>query len=155
MTASIGHPQLLIRNTNIITIDPRRPRAQALAIRDGRFIAVGDDESVSRLAGPDTKVLNLGGKTVLPGFIDAHIHVLSSGIKHVMNADCDLRSIGSIQAALRERAQVTAAGEWVQGFKFDDTKTSEGAASVPGRPGRRDHPAPPYGVPQRRARLLP
>ena len=125
MADSIGHPELLIRNANIITIDPRRPRAQALAARDGRFIAVGDDEGVGRLAGPDTRVLDLGGKTVLPGFIDAHIHVLSSGIRHVMAADCDLRSVGSIQDALRERAQVTPAGEWVQGFKFDDTKTAE------------------------------
>ena len=125
MADSIGHPELLIRNANIITIDPRRPRAQALATRDGRFIAVGDDEGVSRLAGPDTKVLDLGGKMVLPGFIDAHLHVLSSGIRHVMAADCDLRSVASIQDALRERARVTPPGEWVQGFKFDDTKTAE------------------------------
>ena len=126
MADSIGHPELIIRNANIITIDPRRSRAQALAVRHGRFIAVGDDETVSRLAGPDTKVLNLAGKTVLPGFIDAHIHVLSSGIRHVMAADCDLPSVAAIQDALRERTQATPAGEWVQGFKFDDTKTTEG-----------------------------
>ena len=105
MADSIGHPELIIRNANIITIDPRRSRAQALAVQHGRFIAVGDDETVSRLAGPDTKVLNLAGKTVLPGFIDAHIHVLSSGIRHVMAADCDLPSVAAIQDALRERVQ--------------------------------------------------
>ena len=120
------HSELVIWNANIITVDPRRPRAQALAVRQGRFVAVGDDDSVSRLAGPNTRVLDLGGKTVLPGFIDAHIHVLNSGIRHVMAADCDLRSIASIQAALREFAELTPAGQWVQGFKFDDTKTAEG-----------------------------
>ena len=126
MADANGDPELVIRNANIITIDPRRPSAQALAVGHGRFVAVGDDDSVSRLAGPETRVLNLGGKTVLPGFIDAHIHVLSSGVRHVMAADCDLRSIASIQDALREQAGRTPSGEWVQGFKYDDTKTVEG-----------------------------
>ncbi len=62
---------------------------------------------------------------MLPGFIDAHIHVLNSGIRHAMAADCDLPSITAIQTALRERVETTAPGQWVQGFKFDDTKTAE------------------------------
>ena len=125
MAALDEHPETIIRNANIITIDPRRPRAQALAISHGRFVAVGDNDSVTRLSGPNTKVLDLTGKTVLPGFIDAHIHVLSSGIRHVMAADCDLRSIAAIQDALRDQADTIPAGQWVQGFKFDDTKTTE------------------------------
>lgn len=100
---SLGtHPDTVILNANVITVDPRQPRARAVAISQGRFVAVGDTDSVSRLAGPNTKVMDLTGKTVLPGFIDAHIHVLNSGVRHVMAADCDLRSIGAIQAALRE-----------------------------------------------------
>ena len=75
--------------------------------------------------GPNVKVMDLTGRTVLPGFIDAHIHVLNSGIRHVMAADCDLPSITAIQTALRERVETTAPGQWVQGFKFDDTKTAE------------------------------
>ena len=125
MPASESQIETVIRNANVITIDPSRPRAQALAIRDGRFVAVGNDDDVTRLASPDTKILDFGGKTVLPGFIDAHIHVLNSGIRHVMAADCDLRSVAAIQDALRERAGATPPGQWVQGFKFDDTKTSE------------------------------
>lgn len=115
----------LIINANVITIDPANPRAQALAMSDGKFVAVGSTEDISLLSSPNTKILDLSGKTVLPGFIDAHIHVLNSGIRHVMAADCDLRSIGAIQQALREQAAKTPAGEWVQGFKFDDTKTTE------------------------------
>ena len=116
---------MVIRNTNIITIDRRQPGAQALAIRHGKFIAVGDNDSVADLVGPGTQVLDLRGKTVVPGFIDAHIHVLSSGIRHVMSADCALPSIPEVLDAVREQARGTPAGEWVQGFKYDDTKTAE------------------------------
>ena len=115
----------VIRQANIITIDPKRPRAQAVAIQDGKFIAIGDDHAVSDLIGPSTEVFDLSGKTVLPGFIDAHIHVLSSGTRHVMAADCDRRSISAVQEALRERTRSASRGQWVEGFKFDDTKTVE------------------------------
>ena len=125
MVALENQVDTIITNANVITIDPTGPRAEALAISDGKFVAVGSTEDVSRLSSPNNKVLDLSGKTVLPGFIDAHIHVLNSGIRHVMAADCDLRSIGSILEALREQTGKTPAGEWVQGFKFDDTKTLE------------------------------
>lgn len=115
----------IYRNTNVITIDPGNPRAQAVAIRDGKFVAVGNNDDINDLVGPNTEVADLQGKTVLPGFIDAHIHVLSSGIRHVMAADCDRRTIAEVQNALRERTATTSPGEWVQGFKFDDTKTDE------------------------------
>ena len=120
-----AYADTVVRHTNVITIDPRNPRAQAVAMRDGRFVAVGDDDSVADLVGPDTQVMDLQGKTVLPGFIDAHIHVLSSGVRHVMAADCDLRTIPAIRDALQVQARDTPDGSWVQGFKFDDTKTEE------------------------------
>ena len=101
------------------------PRAQAVAMRDGRIVGVGSNRDVETFIGPGVKVMDLTGKTVLPGFIDAHIHVLNSGIRHVMAADCDLPTIGAIQTALRDRAETTPPGQWVQGFKFDDTKTAE------------------------------
>ena len=125
MTQSGRHAQTVIKNANIITIDPRTPKASSLAISDGKFIAIGDNTACDSLIGPDTEVLNLSGKTVLPGFIDAHIHVLNSGIRHVMAADCDLPNIPLIQQALRDRIKETLPGGWIQGFKFDDTKTQE------------------------------
>ena len=125
MDSSPFNAEQVILNANIITIDPKQPKAEALAILHGRFIAVGNSQDMAGLIGQDTQVLDLTGKTVLPGFIDAHIHVLNSGIRHVMSADCDLPDIPSIQEALRERMETTATGEWVQGFKFDDTKTTE------------------------------
>jgi hypothetical protein len=63
---------------------------------------------------------------VVPGFIDAHTHICYSGIRHLKQVDCDLRSIAEIQNAIRTRAAKVAPGTWVVGFKYDDTKTSEG-----------------------------
>ena len=125
MPNTFAMAETVIKNANVITINPDQPRAEALAINQGRLTAIGSNSDIENLVSPDTKVLDLRGKTVMPGFIDAHIHVLNSGIRHVMAADCDLRSITAIQTALRERVETTAAGDWIQGFKFDDTKTTE------------------------------
>ena len=119
------HADTVIRSANVITIDPAQPRATAVAMKYGRFVGVGSDSDLETLIGPDTTVWNLAGKTVLPGFIDAHIHVLSSGTRHVMAADCALPTILGIQDALRQRVTGAPYGQWVQGFKFDDTKTAE------------------------------
>ncbi|HTT33378.1 MAG TPA: amidohydrolase [Methylomirabilota bacterium] len=121
-------PELILYNGNIWTVNDREPRAQAVAIARGRFLAVGSNADVLNLAGPGARKIDLGGKTVLPGFIDAHSHPAEAGLAHLRMVDCDLRSISAIQTALRERAAKTAAGDWVLGFKYDDTKTEEGRA---------------------------
>jgi predicted amidohydrolase YtcJ len=119
-------PDLILYNGNFWTVDPHLPRAQAVAISRGRFLAVGSNEEVLRLAAGTSRKIDLGTKTVLPGFIDAHCHPAVSGRMHLRQVDCDLKSIIAIQAALRERAAKTPPGAWVLGFKYDDTKTSEG-----------------------------
>jgi len=118
--------ELILHGGRFLTMDTRQPAAQAVAVADGRFLAVGSDADVLNLAGPRTSKLDLGGRTVVPGFIDAHTHPAWSGYRHLKQVDCDLRSIAEIQAALRERAARTPAGEWLVGFKYDDTKTAEG-----------------------------
>ncbi|MBO20669.1 MAG: amidohydrolase [Chloroflexi bacterium] len=118
-----GKAETVIKNANLMTMDPSNTRSQSVAMAHGRFIGVGSNEDVEGLVGPDTKVVDVGGKTVLPGFIDAHIHVLNSGVRHVMAADCDVPTMKQVQAGLKERSDKTPAGQWVQGFKFDDTKT--------------------------------
>jgi predicted amidohydrolase YtcJ len=135
-------PDLILYNGNVITIDSRRPRAQAVAIADGRFLAVGDNDKVRALASSRTKKIDLTGQTIVPGFIDAHTHPAVAGRMHLRQVDCDLRSIDAIQKAIRERAAKTPSGEWVLGFKYDDTKTAEGRplnladldAAAPGHP---------------------
>jgi predicted amidohydrolase YtcJ len=140
-------PDLVLHNANIHTVNPKQPHAQAIAISRGCILAVGNDSDLLHLASPLTKKIDLGGKTVLPGFIDAHSHPAMAGVMHLRMVDCDLRSISAIQAALRERAAKTPAGEWVLGFKYDDTKTSDGRpltiadldAAVPDRPVQIEH----------------
>ena len=129
MTNYIGKAEVVIKNANLMTMDPGNPRAQAVAMAHGRFVGVGSNEDVEGLVGPDTEMIDVGGKTVLPGFIDGHIHVLSSGVKHVNMADCDVPTLSLVQAGLKERADRTPAGQWVQGFKFDDTKTDRTASN--------------------------
>ncbi len=119
-------PDLVLYNGNFLTVDDGQPRAQAVAIAGGRFLAVGSNDDVRHLAKPGVRQVDLGGKTVVPGFIDAHTHPCYAGIRHLRWVDCDLRSIADIQNAIRARAAKTTAGEWVIGFKYDDTKTREG-----------------------------
>ena len=119
-------PDLILYNGSIHTVDPLNPKAQAVAIADGRFFAIGSDAEILKLATGRTKKVDLGKKTVLPGFIDAHSHPASSGLLHLRSVDCDLRSIKEIQQAIRQRASNTPPGNWVLGFKYDDTKTSDG-----------------------------
>jgi predicted amidohydrolase YtcJ len=66
--------------------------------------------------------VDLGGKTIVPGFIDAHTHPAAAGRQHLKQVDCDLRSIAEIQTAIRARAEKTPAGEWILGFKYDERK---------------------------------
>ena len=118
-------PELILHNGNFLTMDARQPRSEAVAIAGGRILAVGADVDILEFATADTKKLDLGGQTAVPGFIDGHCHPAYSGRRHLRFIDCDLRSIVAIQDAVRERAAKTPPGEWVCGFKYDDTKTAE------------------------------
>jgi predicted amidohydrolase YtcJ len=139
--------ELVLFNGNVYTVNDKEPRAQAIAVARGRIIGIGSNAQVMNLASAGSKKLDLGMKTVLPGFIDAHSHPAMAGVMHLRMVDCDLRSIAAIQAALRERAAKTPAGEWVLGFKYDDTKTSDNRplsiadldAAVPDHPAQIEH----------------
>ena len=118
-------PDLILHNGHVVTVNPAEPTAEAVAIARGQFFAVGKNADVLNLATPGVRKIDLSGKTVLPGFIDAHSHPAQAGLMHLRMVDCDLRSISAIQVALRERAAKTSPGDWVLGFKYDDTKTEE------------------------------
>lgn len=119
-------PDLVLVNGNVLTQDDANPLAEAFAIKDGRFVAVGSSDDVRNLAGPDTPVIDAEGATVVPGFIDAHSHPSGTGLSELRNVNTNLGSIARIQDALRERAQRTPPGEWIVGFMYDDTKQEEG-----------------------------
>lgn len=71
---------LVLRNANVLTLDPAQPRAQALSVWRGRILAVGDEDRVLEDAGPGTRILDLAGATVLPAFDDAHCHPIGLGL---------------------------------------------------------------------------
>lgn len=74
-------PDIVILNGHLITFDDTTPRAGALAIADGRIAAVGDTSDIRGLAGPGTRVIDAGGATVLPGFIDSHVHLFGGSVE--------------------------------------------------------------------------
>lgn len=119
-------PDLIIHNANIYTSNPLMPKADAIALLNGKVMAVGSNRDILHLSSGATQKLDLAGKTICPGFIDAHSHPAYSGKRHLRNVDCDLRSIKAIQGAIKTESLKKEPGQWVAGFKYDDTKTAEG-----------------------------
>ncbi len=123
-------PDVLIWNARAITMDPRQPAAEAFAIRDGRFLAVGPSAEIRRLAGASTEVIDAKGCTIVPGFIDTHNHLGGTTLLYEVLVgnpfEVEFVSLDSIVGKLRERAAHTPAGEWVEGYFFDDTKVKDG-----------------------------
>jgi predicted amidohydrolase YtcJ len=108
---------LAVTNARIYTVNPRQPRASAMAVRAGKIVAVGDD--VSRFFGPATNVIDAHGQTVIPGLIDSHGHVRGLG---TALETLDLRGIISekeIADRVREAAKNAKPGEWILGRAWD------------------------------------
>ena len=92
---------LILVNAHIVTMEPLSPHAQALAVLGGRILAVGSDSDIRALAGPATTVIDAGGRMVLPGFQDTHIHLQDSGQDYSHNADLSAaRTIEALTAQL-------------------------------------------------------
>ena len=118
---------LVVRGATIHTIDDAHPRASAFAVTAGRFVAVGHDAVVTSHIGPATRVLDLPGKTVVPGFNDAHIHPRplfpdDSPFASVDASPAAVATIDDLVAALRRKAAVTPRGQWVTGSRYQETK---------------------------------
>jgi predicted amidohydrolase YtcJ len=119
-------PDMAVVNAVIYTVDERRPRAEALAVKNGRIVAVGTSAEIRGLGTPAERLIDAAGMTVVPGFIDAHCHPASSGLSELLEVDCNRRTIAEIKEVLRARAAMSRPGEWVFGFKYDDTKLNDG-----------------------------
>ena len=96
--ADASAPDLILHHGHITTLDRANPTASAVAIRDGRFIAVGRDHEVLPLAGPASRVIDLQGRSVLPGLIDNHLHIIRGGL----NFNLELRWDGVKQPGRRD-----------------------------------------------------
>ena len=108
-------PELIVVNASIVTMDPLTPRAEALAVVDGRVAALGTSSEIRALACADTQVVDAGGRLVLPGFQDTHIHLQDSGYHYGMTAALDdACTPEELQAILRDFAAGNDRG-WVNG----------------------------------------
>jgi hypothetical protein len=121
---------MIVRNARVYTMEPSAPSAQAFAVRGGRIIAVGSNDAIGGLAGTGTEVVDARGMTVVPGFIDCHLHPEGESLLYdvlVGNPyQVEFVTIDSIVDKLKDRAAKTPPGEWVQGYFYDDTKVKEG-----------------------------
>ena len=108
-------PDLIVHNGKLVTEDDRRSIAQAAAVRGGKFVAVGTDREVLALKGEQTKVINLNGRTAIPGLNDSHLHLIRGGLNYNLELRWDgVPSLADGLRMLREQAQRTPPGQWVR-----------------------------------------
>ncbi|MEW6486765.1 MAG: amidohydrolase [Thermodesulfobacteriota bacterium] len=113
--ARVATAELLLTNGKIATLTPGSPEASALAVRDGRFLAVGSEAEVLGHRGPETRVIDLGGRRVIPGLNDSHMHVIRGGLSYNLELRWDgVPSLADGLRMLQEQARRTPPGQWVR-----------------------------------------
>ncbi|MEE8566637.1 MAG: amidohydrolase family protein, partial [Candidatus Bipolaricaulota bacterium] len=112
---------LVVFNGNIITMDPQKPLATAIAVKSYKILAVGNDEDAMALIPSAKRVIDLAGKTVVPGFVDAHTHLTISGIKSTHVQLDKVRSIKGVQKELKKALSRYSKDQWVLGFYWDES----------------------------------
>ena len=127
--ARASDPDWIIVNAKVYTVDDRLPKAEAFAVKGGRFLAVGSSADIRNLARRDTPIFDAQQMTIVPGFIDCHNHAEGEVLLYeVLVGDpfeVKFVTIDSIIEKLRKKAGETPAGTWVEGYFFDDTKVSD------------------------------
>jgi len=108
--------RIVLFNGNILTLDSQESRAEALAIGEGRILKVGKNQETESLSAEGWQSIDLQGKTVLPGFIDSHVHLLATALTATGLNLSETRSIREILEKLAEKATKTPPGEWILGF---------------------------------------
>jgi predicted amidohydrolase YtcJ len=126
---------LVLRGGNVLTVDDGQPRAEALAVRGDRIVALGTNEQVAPLIGPSTEVIDLGGQTAIPGFIEGHGHFMGLGQSRMIIDLMDTTSFEQIVSMVAEAANTAKPGDWIQGRGWHQEKwTSVPSPNVEGFP---------------------
>ena len=108
-------PELVLFNGSFRTLDPANPAASAVAISGGKFTAVGLDRDIRALAGAATKVIDLHGRSALPGLIDNHLHIIRGGLNFNMELRWDgVRSLADAMTMLKRQVAITPPPQWVR-----------------------------------------
>lgn len=116
---------LVLLDGRILTVDKQFSAATALAVRDGRFVAVGSNDEVRRHIGPDTRVIDGRGRTVIPGLIDTHVHALDVAAAEATQPFRNLRSISELQEWIRGEVQRRPPGSWIWTPRIFPTRLHE------------------------------
>ncbi len=119
-------PDLVVLDGKVLTLDAEDTVAQAVAVKDGRFLALGSDAEIAKLAGPDTRRIQLGGRTVIPGIFDSHVHMLEAGAKLSTIRLDECASPEEMMERVRERARVTPPGAWIIGQGWNEGNFFDG-----------------------------
>ena len=117
--------EVVLLGGKVLTMDSQNRIVSAVAIRDGRIMDTGTDEKISRLQSPRTKIVQLGGATVIPGIIAAHCHAVGVARSELDQPHVELLTIAQIQQWIRERAQTLPAGTWIRVPRADITRLKE------------------------------
>ena len=121
---------LVVLNAKVYTVDSRSPKAEAFAVKGGRFSAIGSSAEIGKLAAKGTRTFDAKGMTIVPGFIDTHNHATGTVLLYEVLVgnpyEVEFVTIQSIIDKLRAKARETPPGTWVQGYFFDDTKLKDG-----------------------------
>ncbi len=119
---------LILVNGKVVSVDSEETVAEAVAVRDGRILRVGSNGEIEALAKGSARVIDLEGRTLLPGFVDSHEHVMRRGLMldWVNCRSPPVETIQDIIDALAAKAAGKPEGEWVVGSWFDETKLSDG-----------------------------
>ena len=127
LTAQLtANPDVIVINADVRTSDKSNGRASAFAVKDSKFIAVGNTETILSMAGDSTKIIDANGSTVVPGFIDSHTH-LSSGAKIVTGINLsEIREKAVWLEMIKERVKTMQPGEWLLGGRWDYTFENKG-----------------------------
>ena len=124
-----GKADLVVINAKVYTVDSRMPKAEAFAVKNGRFIAVGMNDEIKGIVGKDTRTIDAKQMTVVPGFTDCHNHAGGEVLLYEVLVgnpfEVEFVTIASIIDKLRAKARQTPPGTWVEGFFFDDTKVKD------------------------------
>ncbi len=112
---ALATPDLILHRGLFVTLDRRNPTADAVAIKDGKFLAVGRSHEIMALAGPQTRTIDLRGRRVLPGLIDNHLHIIRGGLNFNLELRWDgVRSLADAMAMLKRQVAITPAPQWVR-----------------------------------------
>src|SRR4051812_29116930 len=113
---------IVVLNGKVLTVDARFTKASAVAIRDGKFIAVGSDADMRKLAGPRTRTIDARQHTIVPGLIESHVHATGVARGEATVPFRQLHSIGEIQEWVRQRIADLPSGSWIQLPRVDVTR---------------------------------